>query len=204
MAPTESVPRTALTFAEAAQAEVEQLRLEGKTPLLVHFFCTIYYTPRELGFTEEAGYDMRQETRGPFGGRYYARSFLKATTMEGFSRLSAPVGELGYLKYDGTWGYGKYPLGNRNNALEDRKSAAVHRGNSLFGKGTRFLIWHPEIYRLFGSMHFEAADTGGGLYESQIDLYWGEDDPAGPYPGTAMAASCPVGVWWIVPVILAR
>ncbi|MEM7146643.1 MAG: hypothetical protein AAF591_16020 [Verrucomicrobiota bacterium] len=204
MGTKETVPQSGLTFAEAAQAEWEQILAEGKTPLLMHFFCTVYYTPREEGFTEEGGYDMRQETRGTLGGRYFARSFLKATSMEGFSRMREPMGDRGYLKYDGTWGYGKYPLGNRNNALEDRRSAAVHRGNGNFTKGSMFLIWHPEIYHLFGSMHFETADTGGGLYESQVDLYWGEDDPTGPYPGTAMPASCPVGVWWIVPVVFAR
>jgi hypothetical protein len=202
--PLEATPQSGLSFAEAAQAEWEQLLAEGKTPMLMHFFCTVYYTPREGGFTKEGGFDMTPETRGALGGRYYAKSFLRATSMEGYSRLKEPVGDRGYIKYDGSWGYGKVPLGNRNNGLKDRVSAAVHRSNSMFSKGTSFLVWHPEIYHLFGGMRFEAADTGGGLYRSQIDLYWGEDDPTGPYPGTAMAASCPVGVWWIVPVVFGR
>jgi hypothetical protein len=202
--PMEAAPQSGMTFAEAAQAEWEQLVAEGKTPVIMHFFCTVYYTPREEGFTEEGGFDMTPETRGALGGRYYPRSFLRATSMEGYSRLKEPVGDRAYVKYDGSWGYGKYPLGNRNNALVDRVSAAVHRSNPMFSKGTPFLVWHPEVYHLFGGMRFEAADTGGGLYQSQIDLYWGEDDPTGPYPGTAMAASCPVGVWWIVPVVFGR
>jgi hypothetical protein len=202
--PPEAVPQSGLTFAEAAQSEWEQLLAEGKSPMVMYFFCTVYYTPREGGFTKEGGFDMTPETRGALGGRSFAKSFLRATTMEGYSRLKAPVGDRGYVKYDGSWGYGKYPLGNRNNALKDRVSAAVHRANPMFSKGTAFLVWHPEIYHLFGGMSFEAADTGGGLFHSQIDLYWGEDDPAGPYPGTAMAASCPVGVWWMVPVIFGR
>ena len=44
---------------------------------------------------------------------------------------------------------------------------------------------------------------GAGLFKNQIDLYWGEDDPAGSSQ-IAMPASCPVGVWWIVPVVFAK
>lgn len=179
-------------------------RTGGRMPRLFYFFCTVYYTPHESGFEGERGFDMTPDTRSAFGGRKYPKSFLKSVVMEGFGRMAAPVNGKSYMKYDGTWGYAKVPLGNRNNELHPRLSAAVHRRNPLFGKGTRFTILDPEIYNTLGSMEFEAADTGGGLYHSQIDLYWGEGVPMGPWPDTARAAGCELAVQWIVPVMIVR
>jgi hypothetical protein len=174
---------------------------DGRPPRMFYFFCTVYFTPRESGFAPGRGFDRTPDTRSAFGGRTYPKSFLKAVVMEGFGRIDEPVGGKHYMKYDGNWGYGAVPLGNRNNPLHPRLSAAVHRSNPLFRRGTRFFILDPEIYNVMGSMEWEAADTGGGLFRSQIDLYWGEDDPRGPWPETALAAGCPLSVQWIVPVV---
>ncbi|NNM29952.1 MAG: hypothetical protein HKO57_10540 [Akkermansiaceae bacterium] len=198
-----TVPDGPFTYAETLQHEWMQMKAEGRSPRLLYFFCTVYYTARESGFRAEENYDMKPETRSRLGGKKFPASFLRAVVMEGFGRMEKPVGGKNYIKYDGRWGYGSYPLGNRNNKLRDRVSAAVHRKNRMFGKGTPFLILEPEIHRLFGNMRFEAADTGGGLFENQVDLYWGEDDPAGS-SSIAMAASCPIGVWWIVPVVFGK
>lgn len=198
-----AVRENPVTFAETLQHEWMQLLAEGKKPRLLYFFCSVYYTPRESAFTAEAHFDMKRETRSTLGGKKFAASFLRAVVMEGYGRMEKPVGGKHYLKYDGRWGYGGYPLGNRNNRLEDRVSAAVHRRNRMFSKGTRFLVLDPGIYRLFGNLRFEAADTGGGLFQNQIDLYWGEDDPASA-SAMARAASCPIGVRWIVPVVFGR
>ena len=59
-----------------------------------------------------------------------------------------------------------------------------------------------EIYNEFGAVRMEVGDTGGGLYKSQIDLYWGEDDPLGPGIDVWRPASCDVAVRWIVPVLI--
>jgi len=175
-----------------------------KPPRLFYFFCTVYFTAREEGFRGDLGYDDTQETRGAFGGRRYAKSFLKAVILEGFGRVATPVNGKDYMKYDGSWGYGPVPLGNRNNALVPRRSAAVHRKNPLFKAGRKFLILDPEIFNALGSLEWEVADTGGGLFMSQIDLYWGEGYPKGPWPDTAMAAGCSLAVQWIAPVVISR
>lgn len=202
--PATWVPQGARSYVAALESYQEQLAasLSGGETRVFYFFCTVYFTPRESGFLPGRGFDLTPGTRGGFGGRTYPKSFLDAVIMEGFGRIEEPVAGREYLKYDGKWGYGSVPLGNRNNALHPRFSAAVHRRNPIFGKGTRFLILDPEIYNVMGSLEWEAADTGGGLYPSQIDLYWGEDDPRGPWPDTARAAGCPLSVQWIVPVVV--
>ncbi len=173
----------------------------GLKPLPTYYlFCTVYYTPRESGFTEEGGFDMTPETRTGLAGRTFPRSFLRAVMTEGFGRIKTAYNGMEYIKYDGRWGFAKASLGNRNNALKDRISAAVHRRNDLFGRGTRIAVLDAEVANTFGNVHFEAADTGGGLYFSRIDLYWGEDDPLGPGVDIFRPASCGVAVRWIVPV----
>ncbi len=196
--------RSYIETMESLQDHLVATAAGGKQPRIFYFFCTVYYTPHETGFRGDLGFDVTPDTRSVFGGRRYPKSFLKAVIMEGYAKIKTPVNGKHYMKYDGSWGYATHPLGNRNNTLVPRLSAAVHRSNRLFGKGTRFLILDPEIYNVMGSMEFEAADTGGGLYRSQIDLYWGEDLPRGPWPGTAMAAGCPLSVQWIVPVLFLR
>jgi hypothetical protein len=161
-----------------------------------YFFCTVYYTPRESGFTKAGGYNVTPtQPRGL--GRTFPADFVKATGIEGFGKMA---NSSQYLKYDGTWGFRDRILGNRNNTLIDRESLAVHRGNPLFSPGVRVWILDPELYNTFGSLRYRTADTGGGLYRSQIDIYWGEDDPLGPGADIWRPATCDVAVRWIVPV----
>ena len=168
-----------------------------------YFFCTVYYTPRETGFTKERGFNMTPAT--PRGlSRSFSADFVKATGIEGFGVMEEPNGSSPYLKYDGTWGYRTRILGNRNNTLQDRESIAVHRRNSLFAPGVRVWILDPAFYHTFGALRYQTADTGGGLYQSQIDLYWGEDDPLGPGADIWRPATCDVAVRWIVPVLIWR
>ena len=164
-----------------------------------YFFCTVYYTPRESGFTKAGGYNVAPAI--PKGlSRAFPSDFVKATGIEGFGKIANPAGAGQYLKYDGTWGFRDRILGNRNNTLVDRESLAVHKGNPLFSPGARVWILDPELYNTFGSLRYRTADTGGGLYRSQIDIYWGEDDPLGPGADIWRPATCDVAVRWIVPV----
>lgn len=168
-----------------------------------YFFCTVYYTPRETGFTKERGFNMTP-TKPRGLNRSFSADFVKATGIEGFGVMEEPSGSSPYLKYDGTWGYRTRILGNRNNTLQDRESIAVHRRNSLFSPGVRVWILDPAFYNTFGALRYQTADTGGGLYKSQIDLYWGEDDPLGPGADIWRPATCDVAVRWIVPVLIWR
>lgn len=188
------------TFTEALADVYETF---DRPPETHYFFCTVYYTPRETGFTKELGYNVTPTT--PRGlSRSFPADFVKATGIEGFGRMKENSGANPYLKYDGTWGYRTRILGNRNNTLQDRESLAVHRGNPLFHPGVRVWILDPELYNTFGAMRYQTADTGGGLYRSQIDLYWGEDDPLGPGADIWRPATCDVAVRWIVPVLIWR
>ncbi len=173
-------------------------------PEVLYFFCTVYYTPKESGFVERLGFNVTPEGRSRLGSRRFAKDFVRAVIMEGYGRIDPPQGDREYMKYDGTWGYGTRALGNRNNTLVDRVSAAVHRRHPLMSKGRRMLVMDNEVYNTFGNMRFEAADTGGGLFHSQIDLYWGEDNPLGPGADIYRPASCDVAVRWVVPVIVWR
>lgn len=166
-----------------------------------YFFCTIYYTPRESGFTKERGFNMTP-TKPRGLSRSFSSDFVKATSVEGFGRMAENSGSSPYLKYDGTWGYRSRILGNRNNTLQDRESIAVHRRNPLFSPGVRVWILDPALYNTFGAMRYQTADTGGGLYRSQIDVYWGEDDPLGPGIDIWRPATCDVAVRWVVPVLI--
>lgn len=165
-----------------------------------YFFCTVYYTPREIGFTEERGFNVKPSYIRGLRWKTFPADFVRATRVEGFGRMAEPVGGKPYLAYNGR--FHTRILGNRNNTLLDRESIAVHRRNPLFGKSTRVWILDPELYNQFGAVRFQVGDTGGGLFRSQIDLYWGEDDPLGPGADIWRPASCDVAVRWIVPVLI--
>ncbi len=55
------------------------------------YYCTIYYTPRESGFTAERGFDDTRVSAPGLKGRKYPLAFLQAVKREGFGRLSEPV-----------------------------------------------------------------------------------------------------------------
>jgi len=173
-----------------------------KTQTVRRFFCTVYYTPLESGFTAEGGFDMTLETRTGLGGRKFPKSFLRAVSVEGFGRLKEPYKGMNYIKYDGRWGYHERILGNRNNTLIPRRSAAVHRRNPLFKKGTPLTILDPAIYNALGTIDWRVADTGGGLHWWQIDLYWDEDNPLGPGIDIFRPATCPLALSRWIPVAI--
>ena len=141
---------------------------------------------------------MRTDTR--LRGRKFPKSFVDAVRMEGTGRLAKP-GPAGheYISYLGN--YRSRSIGNRNNPLVPRGSAAVHRRNPLFRHGTPLRVLDSAVFNSFGATAFETGDTGGGLFRSQIDLYWGEDDPLGPRD-IYRPASCDISVRWMVPVII--
>jgi hypothetical protein len=146
------------------------------------FYCTIYYTPRESGFTRERGFDDTPVVAPGLKGRKYPLAFLEAVRREGFGRISEPVNGLAYLQYagGGRYRFAKAPLGNRGNVLVPRQSAAISRKNPLLRRGQLLRIASPTVQQVTGSSKWFIGDTGGGLHPLQIDLYWGEDDPLGP------------------------
>lgn len=165
-------------------------------------FCTVYYTPLEEGFTADRGFDMTPETKPGLGGRKFPRDFLAAVYIEGFGKMKEPYKGKPYIKFDGRWGYDTRILGNRNNTLKDRRSVAVHRRNKAFGKGDTITILDKTVFDAMGALEWEVADTGGGLKDWQLDLYWGEDWPMGPGMDRYRPMFCPLAVKFWFPVVI--
>jgi hypothetical protein len=145
------------------------------------YYCTIYYTPRESGFTAERGFDDTRVSAPGLQGRKYPLAFLLAVKKEGFGRLSEPVDGLDYLQYSGggRYRFAKAPLGNRGNVLVPRNSCAISKNNPFLRRGQVLRIDSPTVQEVTGRSEWFIDDTGGGLHPLQIDLYWGEDDPLG-------------------------
>jgi hypothetical protein len=145
------------------------------------FFCTVYYTPKESGFTAERGFDATPTTAPGLKGRTYPRDFLAAVKKEGYGRLVTPVDGLDYLRWagDGAYAYAKVPLGRRGEVLEPRRSCAISGQNNFLRQHDTIRIKAEGVNTEFGSDDWFICDTGGGVHPLQIDLYWGEDEPRG-------------------------
>jgi hypothetical protein len=145
------------------------------------FYCTIYYTPRESGFTAERGFDDTRVSAPGLKGRKYPAAFLEAVRREGFGRLAEPVNGRDYLQYvgGGRYQFAKAALGNHGNVLVSRTSCAISKNNPFLRRGQVVRIDSPTVQQVTGSSEWLIEDTGGGLHPLQIDLYWGEDDPLG-------------------------
>ncbi len=195
--PRQAVPAEGLRFFTDMMRDL--YATFGEPPNSHYFFCTVYYTPLESGFDAARGFDLTPTIMKGSRGRKFSADFVRAVVMEGFGRLAAPIDGQPYLAYSGR--LHQQILGNRNNELVPRESIAVNTKNPLVPSGRKVWVLDPEVYNQLGAALYTVADTGGGLFRNQIDLYWGEDDPRGPGSGVARAASCDIAVKWIVPVI---
>src|SRR5260370_30414824 len=62
--------------------------------------CTLYYTPKESGFTFERGFDAALVTKPGLHGRKYPRDFLRSVKKEGVGRITTPVNGRYYIRYN--------------------------------------------------------------------------------------------------------
>lgn len=145
------------------------------------FFCTIYYTPRESGFTTERGFDARPTTAAGLHGRKYPRDFLLAVKKEGFGRINESVDGRNYLRWTGgsRYAFADAPVGRRGEVLIPRRSCAISSRNKFLHQHTRLRIKSKTVNDETGSDEWLVCDTGPGVHPLQIDLYWGEDEPRG-------------------------
>ena len=143
--------------------------------------CTLYYTPKESGFTFERGFDATAVTKPGLAGRTYPRDFLRSVKKEGFGRIMTPVNGRHYICYnDGdSYGFASHPTGG-GGVLVDRYSAAIKSAQGGLRHGAIVETQSPEVQKVFGSTRWKIMDTGGGLRRWQIDCYFGEDEPLGP------------------------
>jgi hypothetical protein len=142
--------------------------------------CTLYYTPKESGFTFERGFDATPVSKPGLHGRTYPRDFLRSVKKEGFGRIKTSVNGRNYIRYNGgdSYAYSSAPSGG-GGTLIARFSAAAKLSGPL-RRGWVLETTAPEVQRIFGSARWKIIDTGGGLRRWQIDCYFGEDEPLGP------------------------
>ncbi len=159
------------------------------------FKTTVYYTPRESGFTKSGGFDTQLETRPGLDGRRFPRDFLKAVEMEGFGRIEHPEDGKHYIAYyGGTWKFAEEPLDAKGRPLEPRESAAMEKGHKELKRGAEFKLEFESAEGAIEKETWKVTDTGGGLEEKQIDLYWGEDDPKGPGKLITIPENAPIDI----------
>ena len=145
------------------------------------FFCTIYYTPRESGFTAERGFDATPTTAPGLHGRNYPHDFLLAVKKEGFGRINEPVDGRNYIRWMGgnRYAFAEVPIGRRGEVLMPRRSCAISSRNRFLRQHLRLKIKSQTVNEETGSDEWFVCDTGAGVHPLQIDLYWGEDEPHG-------------------------
>jgi hypothetical protein len=143
--------------------------------------CTLYYTPKESGFTFERGFDATPVTKPGLQGRKYPRDFLRSVKKEGFGRITTPVNGRNYIRYNdgGSYAFASHATGG-GGVLVPRYSAAMVGGHGGLRRGAVIETTSPELQKIFGSNRWKIMDTGGGLRRWQIDCYFGEDEPLGP------------------------
>jgi hypothetical protein len=143
--------------------------------------CTLYYTPKESGFTFERGFDATLVTKPGLNGRKYPRDFLRSVKKEGFGRIVTPVNGRNYIRYNGggSYAFASNPTGG-GGTLIPRLSAAIKLGQGSLRHGATVETESPDLQRIFRSNRWKIMDTGGGLRRWQIDCYYGEDEPLGP------------------------
>src|SRR6266567_4285203 len=143
--------------------------------------CTLYYTPKESGFTFERGFDATPVTKPGLRGRTYPRDFLRSVKKEGVGQISTPMNGKHYISYTGSGSYtfASHPTGG-GGILVARYSAAIKSAQGALCHGAIVETSSPELQKIFGSSRWKIMDTGGGLRRWQIDCYFGEDEPLGP------------------------
>src|SRR6476620_7358682 len=143
--------------------------------------CTLYYTPKESGFTFERGFDATPVTKPGLHGRKYPRDFLRSVKKEGFGRITTPVNGRYYIRYNSSdsYAFDSHVTGG-GGVLVPRYSAAMVGGHGGLRRGAVIETTSLELQKIFGSNRWKIMDTGGGLRRWQIDCYFGEDEPLGP------------------------
>src|SRR5438309_4120601 len=141
--------------------------------------CTLYYTPKESGFTFERGFDATRVSKAGLGGRAYPRDFLRSVMKEGYGRITTPVNGRNYIRYNrGSYGFSSAPSGGGGTLVAHFSAAAKTQGP--LHRGLVLETPAAEVERVFGSTRWNIVDTGGGLRRWQLDCYYGEDEPLGP------------------------
>ena len=108
--------------------------------------CTLYYTPKESGFTFERGFDATRVTKSGLHGRAYPRDFLRSVMKEGYGRIATPVNGRNHIRYNGgSYGFSAEPSGGGGTLVAHFSAAAGLPTIVLFGPET------PKLYQPLGT-----------------------------------------------------
>src|SRR5213596_4337247 len=118
--------------------------------------CTLYYTPKESGFTFARGFDATPVTKPGLHGRTYPRDFLRSVKKEGFGRIVTPVSGHRYIRYNGgdSFAFASHPTGG-GGVLVARYSAAAKLGQSGLRRGAIIQTESPTVQKVFGSARWK-------------------------------------------------
>src|SRR6266513_6384745 len=118
--------------------------------------CTLYYTPKESGFTFEQGFDATPVTKPGLRGRKYPRDFLRSVKKEGFGRIVTPVNGRNYIRYNGgdSYAFASNPTGG-GGVLVPRFSAALKLTQGSLRHGAVFETSSPAVQKVFGSTRWK-------------------------------------------------
>src|SRR5437660_8339757 len=121
--------------------------------------CTLYYTPKESGFTFERGFDATLITKPGLHGRTFPRDFLRSVKKEGFGRIVTPVNGRHYIRYNGgnSFAFASHPTGG-GGVLVDRYSAAIRSSQGSLRHGAIVETSSPEVQKVFGSTRGKIMD----------------------------------------------
>src|SRR2546423_14766279 len=92
--------------------------------------CTLYYTPKESGFTFERGFDATRVTKRGLHGHTYPRDFLRSVRKEGYGRITTPVNGRNYIRYNdgGSYSFAGPPSGGGGKLIPRFSAAAKISG----------------------------------------------------------------------------
>ena len=140
------------------------------------FLITIYYTTQESGYTQANGFTPTSSTSITINNQSYMfqSDFVSQVKTEGWGQLTDPNE---YLVYLGNGQYGLSagpPLGNHNNALVAKQTAASDPAKVPLHKSVRVLS--ATVQANFGNNQFSVED-GGDINGWHLDLYWGIAPP---------------------------
>src|SRR5947209_12855761 len=117
--------------------------------------CTLYYTPKESGFTLERGFDATRVTKSGLRGHAYPRDFLRSVKKEGYGRIVTPVNGHNYIRYNdgGSYSFSSAPSGG-GGTLVARFSAAA-RIQGVLRRGLVLETSAEDVQRVFGSTRWK-------------------------------------------------
>lgn len=147
------------------------------------FFCTVYYTPLESGFTSEATEEVSikyKEGGSTEEGVLILNSvFWEVVKTEGWGKLATAAHGYEYIDYNG-W-LGSQPVGKANRPLVPKKSCAGWNKQFFVNskRCSKVTIDNVAVSGPFGNSDWDVVDVGGAVGKNHLDLYWGEANPRG-------------------------